>query len=325
MKQTGNPLLLAVLCFSAVAFNTQAAGLQSKQVPAGAKWFLHLDLEAFKATQMGKFALEQLTAFGPQIDAVSALMQSDLRKDLSGITVFGANDVDEPEMAVVLIHGQFKPAHVLTLLKANPTFRSEKVGDRELLTWTDKKNSESKTQFGSIVNENLLLVGTQQKFVVQALKVLDGQSPALDPKKLADLQIEKGAYLTGGLFSLAALPVPPEAKVLENVKSLALALGENGTKLEANLRLNASNEEAATQVQQLLQGLIALGQVTLDNIDDPKAKQSAELILKNIQANRTKEWVNISIALPIDMLIQQSRAAMDKLGLPKPKPAPSKE
>ena len=61
------------------------------------------------------------------------------------------------ENGVALIRGKFDQEHLLTLLKANKTFKTEKSGKHKLHSWRDEDSGER--EYGSIVSENLLVMG----------------------------------------------------------------------------------------------------------------------------------------------------------------------
>ena len=48
---------------ASVAGRAWAEGFDAKQVPAGVHWFLHLDVDGFKKTKLGQFALKQAKEF----------------------------------------------------------------------------------------------------------------------------------------------------------------------------------------------------------------------------------------------------------------------
>ena len=165
MKQ----IILTFLSIAVLGSPAAAEGLKAKQVPANAQWIAHVDIDGFKTSKLGKFTLGRLKDVAAPIDAVAAMLQFDPRKDLSDITAYGNHSkADQPENAAVLLNGRFKPDHLMTLLKAGEGLKVEKAGKHQLLEWTKDKE----TEYGSIVNEKLLVLGTNRKMVAQALKTV---------------------------------------------------------------------------------------------------------------------------------------------------------
>lgn len=318
MKHPIPKYLFVAAAFGCVVFDAQAGALQSKQVPAEAQWFLHLDFDGFKATKLGKLALDPTASYAKQLDAMAALLQFDLRKDLNSVTFYGqVNPTGEPERAVALVRGQFKPDHLLNLLKLNPTFKSEKAGTHELLAWTDKKEGVAKENFASIASDKLLVWGSQRPLLLQALKVIGGQGETLNPNRLENLKMDKGAFFIAVVVSLEGLPIPPQAKFLEQVKSLGLTFREEGANLEASVRLQAANATASMQLRDILQGLIAIGQLAVAGNADPKVVPLAEL-LKQVTLEQSENLVQVRLTVPLDQVLQKARAQLGiELGKPK--------
>tara|TARA_B100001939_G_scaffold294023_1_gene266862 strand:+ start:516 stop:1511 length:996 start_codon:yes stop_codon:yes gene_type:complete len=299
MKQ----IILTFLSIAVLGSPAAAEGLKAKQVPANAQWIAHVDIDGFKTSKLGKFTLGRLKDVAAPIDAVAAMLQFDPRKDLSDITAYGNHSkADQPENAAVLLNGRFKPDHLMTLLKAGEGLKVEKAGKHQLLEWTKDKE----TEYGSIVNEKLLVLGTNRKMVAQALKTVDGKVDTLNAKKLKDLKLDKGAYIMLGMASLEGLPIPPEAKILENVKSIGVTLGEKGDNLEAGVSLYAANAEFAEQIQQMLQGLLALVQLQAGNATEPQAREAAEF-LKGAKLVQEGQLVRLTLAVPVDSIIEKAK------------------
>lgn len=298
-----------------MTFGIQAEPLQPNQVPAEAQWFLHADIDGFKASKLGKLVLDPTAAYMKQLDAVSALLQFDICKDLNGVTLFGqVTAPGEPEQVAAILQGQIKPDHILNLLKLNPTFKSEKVGAHDLLAWTDKKDGVAKDHFACIASNKLVVWGSQRPLL---LKALDGQGEALNSKRLDNLKMDKGAYFIAGVVSLEGLPIPPQAKFMEKVKSIGLTFREEGANLEARARLQSADAVSAVQLRDILQGLIAIGQLATAGNTDPKVAPLAEL-LKQVTLEQADNLVQIRLAVPLDQVLQKARGQLGiELGKPK--------
>lgn len=297
-------IIVTTLAFAGLAFHATAEGLNTKQIPANAQWIAHVDVDGFKASELGKFTMTRLKDIAAPIDAVAAMLQFDPRKDLSDITAYGQVNPNQPENGVAHIRGKFNPEHLRTLLKANESLKTEKTGKHELLSWKDEKSKQQ--QFGSIVNQNLLVVGSHRKLVSQALATVDGKGKTLDAKKLKDLQLDPNAYIVLGMATLEGLPIPPQAKMLENVKSVGLTFGERNKNLEAGVHLLAANEEFATQIQQMLQGFLAIAQLQAGNAQDAQAKEAAQF-LKDVKIEQKNKLVRLRLAVPVDKVLEKAR------------------
>ena len=293
--------LFVFLVSASVTGRAQAGEFDAKQVPSGVHWFLHLDVGGFKKTKLGQFALKQAKQAGPELDQLAELLQFDFRKDLDGATLFGQGD-DEKQWAI-LFQGKFKKVPLLAALKWKDGFKQLSEAGHEILTWRDGKGEGQKTHFGTIVNEGLIAMGSSKQRLVQALNVLKGKAPALEPKQLGGLKFNKGNYFLAGVVNVKDLPIPPEAQAFK-VHSIGFRLGEQNNNIVAHLHLNSADAEAGLKIQQMLQGLLAMGQIQLAATDEPEAMTFAAM-LKNLKITRANNVVQVDLAFPVDKLLEQ--------------------
>jgi len=300
--------LLVFLISASVAGRAQAGEFDPKQVPAGVHWFLHLDVSGFKKTQLGQFALKQAKEFGPELDLLAKQLQFDIRKDLDSATLFGQGD-DEKQWAL-LLQGKFKKAPLLAALQWKSGFKRLREAGHEILTWRDGKGDEQETHFGTIVNEGLIAMGSSQQRLVQALNVLKGKAPALQPKQLGGLKLKKVNYFLVGVVNVKDLPIPPEAQAFK-VQSIGFRFHEQGKNITAHLLLNSDDADSGLKIQQMLQGLLAMGQLQVAVSNDPNSKELAA-ILKNLKIARQKNVVQVDLAFPVAMVLEQLKLNVQK-------------
>ena len=297
-------IIVTTLAFAGLAFHATAEGLNSKQVPASAQWVIHMDFDGFKTSELGKFAMKQMDEHAGAIDALSAMLKFDPRMDLADVTAFGHVDAEQPdENGVALIRGKFDQEHLLTLLKSNKTFKTEKSGKHKLHSWRDEDSGER--EYGSIVSENLLVMGSTKEDVSLALSTLGGKTKTLKGKELKELKLDSNAYFIMGMASLEGLPIPPQAKMLENVKKIGITMGEKDKNFETNIHLYTANDEFAVQIQQMMQGLLAIVQLQAGNTDNSMAKEAAKF-LKDVKISQEKQLVRMSMAIPVATILEEA-------------------
>lgn len=304
--------LLMVLCSTGLAGSAWAEGFNAKQLPAGAQWFLHMDLDGFKKTQLGQFALKRVGQFEPELNELAKKLQFDVRKDLKSATMFGeVTGEGEKEKMAILFRGKFKKAPLMEAMREKTAFKIINAAGHELLTWRDGKGKHQETNFGAIVNEGLIIaLGSSKQQLVQALNVLKGKAPALQPRQLAGLELKKGGYFLAGVVHVKDLPVPPEARAFQ-VHSLGFRLGEQYGNLSAHLRLNSANADSGLKLQQMLQGLLAMGQIQLAAAKDPGAKELAG-VLNKLKIARAKNVVQLDLTFPVALLLDQLKLNVQK-------------
>ncbi len=303
--------LLLFLISTSMAGRAQAEEFDAKQVPAGVQWFLHLDVGGFKKTQLGKFVLGKAKEMGPKLDKLAEQLQFDFREDLESATLFGevAEDGEQDKMAI-LFRGKFKKAPLLDSLQKKNAFKIIRAAGHELLTWRDGNGKEQESHFGAIVNEGLIAIGSSKQRLVQALNVIKGKSPSLQPKQLGGLKLKKGSYFLAGVVNVKDLPIPPEAQAFK-VQSIGFRLGEQDKKIVAHLLLNSVDADSSLQIQQMLQGLLAMGQLQIAGSDERGTKFLGS-VLKNLKIARAKNVVQVDLTLPVAILLEQLKLNVQK-------------
>ena len=232
------------------------------------------------------------------------MLQFDPRKDLAAITAIGSvNQGGDQEKGVLLIHGNFNQAHLLKLAKTNTkNLKEENLGKHNLLSWkeTDEESREEKIQYGCIASENLIVMGSGAELVKFALKHYDVAAPNQKAAKIANTILNRGLkfvdkpYFLAGAVRIRELKVPPEAKILEKVTSLGFTFAEEEGNLKGLIKLNAEDEDSSTKIQQMIQGLLALAQLSSIGETDDNSKRNAA-ILKSIKIDRNATMVSMTM------------------------------
>jgi len=135
---------LAILAGAVVAGSlvaAKAAPLDPSDIAAGAKWFVHVDFDAARASKVGERIHEEALKH-EQVKTALAKIQNelglDLEKDLHGATLYGTSFT--PHNGVLIVFATADKAKFMAHLKAKPDFMALKTedGERTLYTWTEK-------------------------------------------------------------------------------------------------------------------------------------------------------------------------------------------
>ena len=289
--------------------------------PGASRWVLRLDMETFRKTQLGQFLQTEVKEFASPIDAAANMLQFDPRKDLTAITAMGSvNQEEDQERGVLLVHGKFKPDHLLKLAKDNTKdFKEEPSGKHKLLSWkeTDKESGEEKTKYGCIASEKLIVMGNGDELVKFALKHYDVENPNQKAAKIANTILNRGMkfegkpYFLAGAVRIRDLKVPPEAKILEKVTSLGFTFAEEKGNLKGLIKLNAEDEDSSIQIQQMIQGLLALAQLSGIGDTDENSKYTAAM-LKSIKIEREETVVRLVMDTSMKNITSSFRYQLDK-------------
>jgi hypothetical protein len=236
-----------------------AAPFDQQTVPAGAKWFIHFDIEGLAASHIGGLIVQELTkgTSGAGIDALANLTGVNITKDLRSITMYGMSHADNAGMVVV--RGKLDHGKLITLVKTNETYKEIKYGNFVVHQWTDnpKAAKPGPTQYAAFPKDDTLAITQDLK---QLLSLLDGKRDA--SAKAPAVSYSKGAYLVAYATDLAAQAKDkPEAALMSKIASVILENGEDNGKIFLRLAITAANDQVAGDLREVGVGLLALGKL----------------------------------------------------------------
>lgn len=264
----------------ALAATALAGPLQTTHIAADTRWLLHLDMEALLAASAGQALARE--ALDPKFAKAATRLKRELNFDfdwrrIRSLTLYGA-EYGGPERlrGVMLIDTDLDlTAGFEAALQKQAALGQAEDGDLQRL--------EDGPQPLYCIKEDLYIalqpgapavVGKARRTVLKARSVLVGGAPNLNTA------LGFAAFATAGRddfllvaaegFSDAA-PVPPRARVLKMAEGLRFTLGEAAGQVRASLTLNAKSAETAQQMQQVVQGMLAL--VSLSQTENADLQQ----------------------------------------------------
>jgi hypothetical protein len=250
-----------------LAMSAAAGPLTKAQIPATAKWVMHVDIDRLAASQTcavltnnpasGKAFLNTLARY-------RALLGVDPLRDLRQVTLYG-EDVTGTR-GVALISGNLRADTITRSLSAYPQYRSAPWGGWTLHKWRDR--ASGKEMNACLYSSRLLVIGSDESGVAGALNVLSGAKPNMIKGRstLVLPQPRDGVFFTAASRGYTGTEENPlKAMILRNTDSATVQIGETAGKVNAGLLLNAVSPEAALQIEQILNGLI----LTATLSDDP--------------------------------------------------------
>ncbi len=315
----GVALGLAVLC--GMSGITTAGPLDKSQVSADAKWVVHTDVEGFLASKTGGAFTDLLKKQGADkgIAAFAVMFGFDPLKDVKGITLYGAEFKDTA--GVALLDVNFDREKILTLLKANQSFKEDKCNDHAFYSWVDNpKEGESAdkpgpTKYGCFFGKTGAVITQDLDMLKKALDVLDSKADTL-AKKGAALSVEpsKGAFVVaagagiGEALASAKTTDKAGAAVISQLTAAAFELGEAKDKVYCTLSLTGKTEAVATDLWKIVDGLLALVDLFKPAIDagDAKGQQvPKELVamVKDITVAAEGKTVTVKMDTSVDNVI----------------------
>jgi hypothetical protein len=228
-----------------------AGPANAAHISADAKWYVHLDMDIARTTEIFKVIREELNAKFPLEDTLAQLRQLlgfDPIQEIKGISLFATTF--DPGNATILVYGKLDQASLRGLLANNPDFQETTRGKHVILTWSDK----GKTPAGCFYNPDLILIGERADVVLTALDALDSGKNSCPLVR----QPTDGTFLSGGATDLKGIKDKGLSQFAEAADGLTLSAGEREGKLQINAAVNFKTPEVATQMKQLADGLKAL-------------------------------------------------------------------
>jgi hypothetical protein len=310
-----------LLCLTTVfvlAAHGPAAPLPREQVPADAKWLLHLDLDNLRGTQVGQFLFSQF------IDAQFEQMLANLKQNFSidldlkkihALTAYGSSYQSQPEAnGVVAIQTSLKLGELLEdLLNRQTNLTKTTAGPLKKIQQNPFVLFSLKDEVYLVpVSSSVLLLSKSRSQLENAVLVAQGKSKSLarsrafsDFPSVADtfffLGVAEGFSpehlvpgAAGGTNALSGLM--PQAKILQLADGGRAVLGEKGNQLFLNVALKAKTADGAAQMQQVIQGVLAL--VALSKAGDSNS------YLPPISVSTNGQVVSVLVEYPVTNMLK---------------------
>lgn len=298
MKRTLFLSLAAGLTLGAAGLN--ASPLERAQVSADAKWLLHLDIDALRKSQLGTSLMKTVVAeAGEDLKEDANIDLPALVKSTSSIMAYGTDYKSGKDGKGVLIWQGSKEIEQIASAFLVQQAEATKAGSGNVKL--ARAGAQPVYAFGEDMHVMVrpgggLILGRSVDQIDLATKVLEGKSASLKDKPT----FTEYATLPGGFFFLALAEgfnqeadVPPQANVLKLADGGRLAVGEADGKLRVQLTLKAQGQDVTQQIQQVVQGLLAIATLSLG--DEPDLQQ----LIRDTKVATENQRVSLDLAIPV--------------------------
>lgn len=310
-------LSLALLSLAAPLCSTQAA-VNGGIIPADARWVVYVDLNAMRATTLGKELVSKVekAEFGSKNSVgvdVNKLMAT-----VGTLTAYGSNFSSDPKAIDGALVAQGSPELrkiAEGLLIQQSVASPEAVVESNALPFPsyiikDKHNGADAV--GVIIAfppEPIILVSKSAAQIVKAHEAFLGSAPTVAKTKdalLRDLlQGSADTYVFAASVVPPDLSVPdnqPQARILKMATSGSLAVGERGPNTFAHVELLASSDQMADKLMKIVQGTTAM--LSLAESSD---RQLGEF-LNSAVVERKDRVVTLNLSYPSERIAQMIRS-----------------
>ena len=321
-KVNGRILLLLWGLLTAV-LTTRAESIQNSRIPADAKWLVHLDLENLRGTQLGKFALSQLDE---PLGALKGEFKMDLRpvlQKISSITAYGDDYAKGPQAnGVLLIKMDAETRQILEGIIAAQMLAAKDESIKKVQQGAAVVYSLKDELHLAIEPDHLVIVSKSQKQIEKARSVLADKTATVDRVRA----FSSLPSITNSLILLVvaegfndAMGLPPQAKIFQMTDAARLAFGERGDQAFVELNLLAKSNELIQQIQQVVQGMVAL--VSLSQMENPQLLE----LTRSLKVTAQEKMLLIKLEYPVAKIMNHLNALVPavKPHLDVVKPQPS--
>src|SRR5690349_13608219 len=127
------------LSLLAAALTASAGPLQRADLPPDPAWVLHVDCDALRPSTIGQYVLAELEKPEAQqkFAAFQAIFSFDPRKQLHGLTLFGAGSTSAD--AVLLAYVDVDPDRLIVLARASKDYQTITHNGLVIHSWIDEK------------------------------------------------------------------------------------------------------------------------------------------------------------------------------------------
>lgn len=260
----------ALLCTATLALGSLARGapeeLKRERIPADVQFVLHLDVENFLGTELGRLLVEHRRKPGNDmgdLDELEAKLGIDFLRDVYAVTLYQIQGEEEPTVA--LFATSLAVENALVAAGAQPGTERVQEDGMELLLVHEDGESMVLYAHAPVGGRRTLVVASSKEKAVAAARVLRGQTPNhLSGGGKLQLTPASGSYL---YVSTGQLPDfihdTPASQVFGLAQGIQVDLGEAGGFLTAHLAILTEVPERAREVADVLQGLVAMGTLAL--------------------------------------------------------------
>jgi hypothetical protein len=295
MKRTC--LITAILMITIAMNFASATQLDTRDVSEDALWVVHVDMGALRQTELGRHIMNEISTdeANRKIDAFKAIFQFDPRKDLDAMTLYGTGK--ERKEGVALIRGRFDTGHLVTLIKANEQYSGTVHVTRMIHRWAEEHKG-GKLTYGCIARNDLIIVGEDEALVKHAVDVIDERTGNMaDAKTLAGLDDASHATIFIASANMQQMQgLHPRAAMLKQNKAASLSFSEKEGKIQGLLRMVAKDDQTATAIHSIAQGMISLTMLN-QNLDPATIKltQSLQLGVKGSEVSVEMDYPTTDI------------------------------
>jgi hypothetical protein len=305
---------------------------QDVTVPSDSKFFVHVNIDAFRRTQLGgrlfemarREAMKEVLGRGHDQDEEDHKQSFEKMKETLGFDPFTELD------AITIVGSDFKKAekglHVILKLKETtgnleglvatlPDYAATEYGEHVIHSAAPDEDKEERA-FAAIHTDGndvkRVVAAMQMNRVKKLLDMLDGK--ASRESKAVRVSKDNSQFVHIELLEIPREEIGkgPQANVAKMLQGITINVGDDGENLNLTMTLRTEEDRQAKQIRQMVVGFTAMIQLAQDASDeDNEEMQQVQELLENLEVKRKKNTVQIRISVPEDHLVELIEKEME--------------
>ena len=309
MKNT----LFTLLGLALVLTAGQAAKVDKINISNDAKFVAHLDLDAFRASEIGTTLLERVRQEDVGESFLKALVEiigfdpltAVQSATLSGIATEEDND------GILVVRHKADSTKLLAFMKLDEHYRKTEHGKHEIHGAGDRGDDER--GYVSFVSDTTAVLAPSREQAAKAIDLVNGKGAAKKlPPSLASIGKDtKNAFLVA-YADVSAISNIDDENIKQMAKEASLVLGESDGKLILSLAVDAYDADTAEQMEAMVNGLIGFARLSQE--ENPEIKG----ILKGLKVTRKEVTLSIHFAIGVDKFFELIDPALKEIDIDLP-------
>jgi hypothetical protein len=328
-----------------------AGPLDTAVVDKDATWMFHLDVEAGMVSTCGRFATDEMKK-DPGAKEITAKFGLDPTKDVKSLTVYGFKPGEDDGLAVLVATAAVDGLAEKVEAEGVKDFQKSVRGDVTHVSWKSE-DREWHVAIKPRGEDRVVVFASTAKVLEQGLAIVNGEGSSLKTVDPATVEPMLQKPSKGSILFVAARGLADcekfKATLFKEARSLVIDVGEDATGAQgaketfAKISVDTGKQQMATNMQQMVQGWIAMGSMLAGDKDLKGVPECLQGI--NVAAEGTSLVINAranseqllgqlkSLSAVIDsgkdghtgLLIKQSKSEKEKDGKAPEKKEPAKK
>jgi len=282
--------------------------LSLEQVADDANWLMHMDFDSARASQIGSFIMDEIESKSEAVERMAEVKASygvD-PKGFSGLTMFGTG---EHKKGTAIMSGGLDPEKMTAFARKNDTFETIISGRNEIHSLN--QDSRHPMAFATLKN-GVIVGGPDADYVRQGIKLTKGKGASRGPiALLGDLRqiVEDPGFIAYVDVAKASAHHDLDRHgmgMAKKVKSMGMVVGEADGLLKMVAIVVAEDEETATQMEGMANGMMAMAAL------GKGSKHRLADLMKSQSVTRAGNVLTLQVGLAIDVIEDHIEKEMRK-------------